>query len=135
MKNILTRSPIRVLVLLAWGLFVVVLTTQTSRVPLVGLMTSTIGSTVLGATLGHAGLFGVLAGVGYLGLSLRLRRRYALLLAVVVSLLLGTITEFYQFTVAGRSPDLSDLLANWLGVFAVAFAISYLVLLASAADV
>jgi VanZ family protein len=48
-----------------------------------------------------------------------------LLLAMIFSLAVGTSTEISQIMVAGRATSLSDLLANWLGVFAVGFVVSY----------
>lgn len=111
--------------MLVWALFVVTLTTQTDSVPVVHLMVSLIGRTELGATIGHAALFGLLTVIGYAALALKLSPRYALLLAMGVALTLGTATELYQQVVAGRSSSLSDLLANWLGVFVVAFVAMY----------
>lgn len=112
--------------MIGWLLVAVILTTQSSRLPFVGLITQTIGSTEFGATLGHGALFGLLTGFLYLALKNQLRRTWALPLAMAVSLALGTITELFQRRVAGRDSALADLLANWLGVFTVAFVIVYL---------
>jgi hypothetical protein len=117
--------PLRTIVMLVWALFVVTLTTQTDSVPVVHMMVALIGRTELGATIGHASLFGLLTVIGYAALALWLPRRYALLLAMGISLTLGTATEFYQQQVAGRSSSLSDLLANWLGVFVAGFVVMY----------
>lgn len=126
MKNLLRVSiSWRALVMLAWALFAVTLTTQSDDVPVVHLVIGLIGKTELGATAGHAGLFGLLALVIYAALAARLPGRLALPPAVGLALALGTITEFYQTLVAGRTASLSDLLANWLGVFVVAFVIAY----------
>lgn len=113
------------MVMLVWALFVVTLTTQTDSVPVVHLMVALIGRTELGATIGHASLFGLLTVIGYAALSLKLPHRYALLLAMGLALTLGTATEFYQQVVDGRSSSLSDLLANWLGVFVAGFVVMY----------
>lgn len=116
---------LRTCVVLVWALFVVTLTTQTDSVPVVHVMIALIGRTELGATVGHASLFGLLTAVAYAALALRLPRRYALLLAMGLALTLGTATEFYQQVVAGRTASLADLLANWLGVFVVAFLVLF----------
>ncbi|MBI5666826.1 MAG: VanZ family protein [Chloroflexi bacterium] len=121
MKN--QYLSLRTLVMLVWALFVLTLTTQTDRVPVVHLMIALIGRTELGATIGHAALFGLLTAIAYA--ALRLPRRNALLLAMGLALALGTATEFYQQVVAGRTASLADLLANWLGVFVVAFGVVY----------
>ena len=88
-------------------------------------MTSTIGSTDFGDSIGHAGLFGTLAGIAYVALSLQLTPRHALLWAMILALATGTGTELFQLFVADRATSLSDMLANWLGVFVVAFTISF----------
>lgn len=111
--------------MLVWALFVVIMTTQTDSVPLVHAMIAIFGRTEFGATVGHAGLFGLLTLAGYAALARRMPRRHALLMAMGLALTLGTATEFYQQVVDGRSSSLSDLLANWLGVFVAGFAVMY----------
>jgi hypothetical protein len=118
-------SLIRICLLLVWAAFALILTTQPDSVPLVHIMTTTIGSTDLGGAIGHAGLFGVLTVCGYLVLALRLYPPHALLVAVGIGLILATGTEIVQMNVALRSSSLVDLLANYAGIFAVAFAVSY----------
>jgi hypothetical protein len=125
MKIRIELRVLRLIILLVWIVFALILTTQSDRVPLVHLMTSTIGSTDFGDSIGHAGLFGMLAGVAYLALSLHLTPRRALLLAMSLALVAGTSTELFQFLVADRATSLSDMLANWLGVFVVGFTISF----------
>jgi VanZ family protein len=122
---------LRLIVLLAWGALAIILTTQSDRLPLVHLMTTTIGSTEFGDAFGHAGLFGVLTFVVYMVLALRLKREWALPLAMLSVLSLGGLTELSQFGVFQRSPSISDLLANSLGVFVVGFSMSYLSILRS----
>jgi hypothetical protein len=116
---------LRLTLLLIWGIFALVLTTQSDRVPLVHLMTATIGSTDIGDSIGHAGLFGMLAAIVYLVLSLRLTTQPAILLAMVLALFIGTSTELYQLFVTDRATSLSDILSNWLGVFIAGFIISF----------
>ncbi|MEO8607056.1 MAG: VanZ family protein [Chloroflexota bacterium] len=126
MKIHIEWRALRLIMLLVWGIFALILTTQSDRVPLVHLMTSTIGSTDFGDSMGHAGLFGMLAVVAYFALSLRLPLHRSLLLAMSLALMIGTSTELFQLFVADRATSLSDMLANWLGVFVVGFAISFL---------
>jgi hypothetical protein len=125
MKNHSTWRTMRFLILLVWALFAIMLTTQSDRIPLVHLMTSTIGSTDFGDSLGHAGLFGMLACVSYLALSLHFPIRPALLLAMTLALAAGTGTELFQRLVADRATSLSDMMANWLGVFVVGVVVAF----------
>lgn len=131
MKMRLSFTPLRLLVLAAWGIFAIILTTQSDRVPLVYLMTRTIGSTEVGDALGHAGLFGVLTFALYRVMALKFKPEWALLLAMGIALSLGLVTELAQIGVASRVASLSDLLANALGIFVVGFAMSYLSILRS----
>lgn len=126
MKLRSTFTPLRLLVLGAWGVFALILTTQSDRVPLVHLMTRTIGSTDAGDAVGHAGLFGVLTFALYMVMAIKLKREWALPLAMGSALLLGLVTELAQIGVINRVASLSDLLANALGIFMVGFAMSYL---------
>ena len=123
--------PLRLMALIAWGVLAIVLTTQSDRLPLVHLMTSTIGSTEFGDAFGHAGLFGVLTFAVYMVVAIRFKREWALPLAMLLVLSLGFLTELSQFGVLHRAPSISDLLANSLGVFVVGFALSYLSILRS----
>ena len=131
MKTRFGYVPLRLMTLLAWGVLAIILTTQSDRLPLVHLMTSTIGSTELGDAFGHAGLFGVLTFAVYMVMTIKLKREWALPLAMFAVLSLGGITELSQFGVLHRAPSISDLLANSLGVFVVGFMMSYLSILRS----
>lgn len=119
------KYSLRAVVLVVWAVFAVILTTQTDRVPVVHLMIATIGSTDIGDAIGHAGLFGTLAFVCYAAFASRLPRRRALPMAMLLALAAGTATELYQLDVTGRSSSLSDLLANYLGIFVVGFAVLF----------
>lgn len=121
----MNRYRVRWLVMLAWGMFALILTTQSDRVPLVRLVSRTIGSTELGATIGHAALFGMLTLLLYLALAMRFRLTLALFGAMAVTLMIGASTEIFQRLVVSRTSSTADLLANWLGVFAVGFMIAY----------
>jgi VanZ family protein len=113
------------MVLVAWGTLAIVLTTQSDHLPIVHLMTSTLGSTEFGDAFGHAGLFGVLTFAVYIAMAIWLKREWALPLAMILVLSLGGLTELSQFGVLHRTPSISDLLANALGVFVVGFLMSY----------
>jgi VanZ family protein len=125
MKNSIHWRVLRPIILLVWAVFALILTTQTDQIPVVALMVSTIGSSEIGATIGHAGLFGTLTLLCYLALGTLMRQHTALLLASAAVLIIATVTELFQAAVSGRSSSLSDLLANWLGVFIVSFAVAY----------
>ncbi|MBN8618094.1 MAG: VanZ family protein [Anaerolineae bacterium] len=126
MRKLWRSYPLRMIILISWLVLALVLTTQSGEVPLVHLMTTTIGSTEWGGALGHAGLFAVLTLALYLVLSLLIRTDYALVFAVLVGLVLGAATEAAQMLVADRAVTLVDLLANWLGVFVVGFCVMLL---------
>ncbi len=117
------KLSLRLMVVLVWGVFALILTTQSDRVPLVHLMTTTIGSTEFGDAFGHAGLFATLCLLLVVALSWRLPPYRALIVAMTIALAAGTSTELYQFLVADRGPSLSDLMANYLGIFVVAFVV------------
>jgi hypothetical protein len=115
---------LRLIVMLVWGAFAVVLTTQSARMPLIQLMRATIASTEVGATIGHVGLFAILTAVGCLGVARWLPGLHGLLVVMLLALVLSTATELYQLVLADRDASLADLLANWLGVFVVGFGIA-----------
>jgi VanZ family protein len=104
---------------------VLVLTTQSGRVPFVGSIIALLGSTTITATLGHGALFAILTGVSYVVLTGFLPRLPALLAAIALALAAGTLTELSQILLVDRDASLSDLLANWLGVFVAAFGIAF----------
>ncbi len=126
MKRYLNHIPIRTLMLLVWGALALSLTMLPKSVPLVGRLSRSLGSTPIGAALGHAGLFGGLLVMLYLALRLRLSHAFALLLALGVVLFISTGTELFQAPLADRDASLVDMLANWLGVFAAGFCVSYI---------
>lgn len=125
MNILLKHLSLRWFALFTWVLFVLMLTTQSDHVPLVYWTSRTIGSTALGAAVGHTGLFGVLTLVLYAVMNTRLRFISALPLTMFCVLVLAAATEFAQIGVANRTPDLTDFLANSLGVFMIGFVISY----------
>lgn len=126
MKLRSSLTPLRLLGLGAWGIFALILTTQSDRVPLIRFMTRTIGSTDVGDAFGHAGLFGVLTFALYMVMSIKLKHEWALPAAMSTALFFGLATELAQIGVISRVASLSDLLANTLGIFVVGFFLSYL---------
>jgi glycopeptide antibiotics resistance protein len=113
------------LVLLSAGV-VVALTTTPRRVGVMRFIETTVGGSQALETIGHGALFALLTLVSYVALRRRLRFRLAFAAALLLGLLLGTITELSQQFTPGRTASLSDLLANWLGAFVVATAISFM---------
>ncbi len=109
--------------MLGWAALALFVTTQPGSHPLVQWLNHTIAQNSLGGAIGHGGLFAVLTIIGYCGLRMWCNRAVALALAMLVALTVGTGTEFYQLLVDGRNATLVDLLANWLGVFMVGFAL------------
>ncbi len=63
--------------------------------------------------IGHVVAFGVLTWLWWYALSLHLTRNRALLLAVLIALALGTITEILQTLVPDRATSWLDLVTNW----------------------
>ncbi len=111
--------------LLVWGVMVLLLTTLPGYVPPVSVLSSWFGGTELTGVVGHLGLFALLTGLLWLALRQWFNARWSLVLAMAAALLLGTTTELFQWFVAGRYASLSDLLANWLGVFISGFLVSF----------
>lgn len=75
--------------------------------------------------LGHAALYGMLMAAGYVALRQILSYRWALGLTLAATLALGFATELFQQFSPGRTMDLSDLLANWLGAMTIAAVIGF----------
>lgn len=123
--KIFINTPARIALVFIWAVFALILTTQSDHVPLVHLMTRTIGSTEIGATFGHAALFAMLTLVVYLALVIRLPRSLALLLAMLMVAALGPLTELAQSGLFGRTPSMTDLLADWLGILVIGFSLTF----------
>ena len=73
----------------------------------------------------HTALFASLTVVFWLLLRHWIKSRHMLLVAMALALLTGTLTELEQTNVAHRSVTVSDMMGNWLGVFAAGFVLSY----------
>ncbi len=116
---------VRWLILLAFGGVVILLTTVSGRFIVLRLYQRVVGETAVGDAILHGALFGALTAIGYWTLRHRLSFGRAFALAVVVGLALSTLTEISQGATPGRTIALSDLLANWLGVFVAATVVSY----------
>ena len=113
------------MIVLAWGLLVVLLTTLPGDLPVMRALFSVTRRIRFSDTIGHAALFGISTALIWQLLHRWLRPHHALLLAMATVLAVGASTEVYQWYVASRSASMSDMLANWLGVFIVGFVISY----------
>ena len=125
MKRDALLSPLHWLMFAVWGVFVLLLTTLPGHVPLVRVLADAIGGTEISGVVGHIALFALLTLFSWRALATWFRWRQAILMAVVAGLLLGTTTELFQWFVRSRAATITDLLANWLGVFAMAFVISW----------
>ena len=125
MKQLLDYIPVRWLGMAVWGLFVLLLTTLPANVPLVKVFTDMIGGTESAGMVGHVGLFSILTLLTCRALMQWFSPRYAVPIAMMGVLLLGTITEFFQWFVLDRHSTMGDLFANWLGVFMMGFLVSY----------
>jgi hypothetical protein len=125
MKRLLDYVPVRWLGMAVWGLFVLLLTMLPGQVPLVKVLSDMIGGTESAGMVGHLGLFAILTLLTCRALMQWFSPRYAVPVAMMGALLLGTTTEFFQWFVLDRHSTIGDLFANWLGVFVIGFAVSY----------
>ena len=110
--------------MLFWLMVVLALTMLPGRGLIMHHIASFFGRSDLHGAIGHAGLMASLVIVLFIGLSIFIRAKYALLIAVILVLGVGTATEFYPAGVAGRASTLIDLFGNWTGTFAAAYMIS-----------
>jgi hypothetical protein len=124
MRRLLEFFPVRWLGMAAWGLFVLLLTTLPGNVPLVKVLAEFIGGTDSSAMVGHVSLFAILTLLTWRALTQWFDARYAVLMAIVAALLIGTSTEVFQWFVSERNATLADLFSNWLGAFMIGFVVS-----------
>ncbi len=75
---------------------------------------SFVGSIPFGDKLGHFFLIGIFAFL--LNLSLSCRKVWRVLLGSLIVLAIVTLEEFSQIFIRGRSFDLTDLVADFLGI-------------------
>ncbi|GAB1422026.1 hypothetical protein MASR2M15_22330 [Anaerolineales bacterium] len=75
-------------------------------------------------TMGHMLLFGFLESLLFLAFLLWMRWRWALILAVGVMVPIAIVSEIAQDSLMGRTPSMADLMANFVGIFALGFVIS-----------
>jgi VanZ family protein len=111
--------------LLIWATVVILFTTLPQPFPIVRTLARLLGGNDVGDAIGHASLFGSMTLLVYWTLRLRLGFSFAFWLAIGSVLALSTATEFSQQFTAGRTLSLSDLLANWVGVLAVATVVCF----------
>jgi hypothetical protein len=120
------QHPIaRWLILIAFGGAVILLTTVSGRFIVLRLYQRVVGETAVGDAILHGALFGLLTAILYWALRRRLSFAWAFGLALLIGLTLSALTEISQAWTPGRTMALSDLLANWLGVFVAATVVSY----------
>lgn len=115
----------RWLLLTICAVIVVALTTMPRNTIVVRAVEIVLNHSEVGETAGHAALFALLTAVIYLALRHRFAFALAFGIALTIGLTAGLITEMSQASTPGRTASLSDLLANWLGVFVVTTLISY----------
>ncbi len=125
MKRDTLLTPLHWLMMAVWGVFVLLLTMLPGHVPLVRVLAGAIGGTETSAVLGHIALFALLTLFTWRALVTWFHWRQAIIMALAAGLLLGTTTELFQWFVSSRDATITDLLANWLGVFASAFVITW----------
>lgn len=116
---------IRISILIFWGGLALLLTTMPGETPILRNLIHVLDHLRYGDTIGHIFLFGSLTLVIFWVLSNGIAPIYALPLAMMMAFTAGTLTELSQGYLADRAMTISDLLANWLGVFAAGFCISY----------
>ena len=115
----------RWLILLVWLIAVILLTTLPRTFFGIRTIARLLGGSDVNDAIGHSLLFASLTLIVYWALRLKLRFALAFWLAVGFVIALSTATEFMQRYAAGRTVSLSDLLANWVGVLAVATVVSF----------
>lgn len=113
--------------MLFWLILVLALTMLPGRGFIMREIALFFGRSDLHGAIGHAALMGSLVLVLFIGLSLYIKAKYALLLSVILVFAIGTGTELYQSGVYGRASTLVDLLGNLTGTFAMAYFISILI--------
>ena len=109
-----------------WAGLVILLTTSPGWNPIIRRVTRLTHGYAPAEALGHLLLFGILGLLVYAMLRRWWSYHVALPVMVLGTLFLGTLTEGLQYFTPGRAATLSDLLANWLGVFMAATVMSYL---------
>lgn len=129
MRRITRMDQLWGVLLLVWGAVVLLLTTLPGDVPLMRTIFDYLQHIRFGDVIGHVALFALLTGLVWAALAVWMRGHVALLPAMILTWAAGTVTEAYQYFLFTRNADISDLLANWLGVFIVGFVISYGLLL------
>lgn len=120
-----TDSIPRWLILLMWIGAVLLLTTLPRSFPGIRTIARLLGGSDVNDAIGHGFLFASLTVVLYWALRWRLRFAFAFWLTIALVLVLSTGTEYAQQFASGRTVSLSDLLANWVGIFAAATVISF----------
>lgn len=122
----LTHPALRWVYALGWTTLTLVTLLQSSSQPVIG-PAAPPGPPPLERelllTFGHIIAFSILTALWWWALSVVFNPRTALVLAVLIALTLGTLTELAQAAVPDRSASWEDLAVNWLVTFATAWRI------------
>ena len=113
----LTHPALRWLYALGWTALALVTLLQSSSQPVIG-PAAPPGPPPLERelllTLGHVAVFSILTALWWWALTTVLNTQAALVLAVLIALTLGTLTEIGQASMPDRSSSWEDLAVNWL---------------------
>src|SRR5450432_1855255 len=118
----MNKNSLRGLILLAYLLVVILLTTLPSSVQVINTAAHLFmidGHPNLHDAIGHGTLYGTLTALIYWALNPRIGFTRAFWTALCGAMLLGLTTELLQHFSPGRTVQLSDLLGNWFGIMTV----------------
>jgi VanZ family protein len=124
----LTHPALRWVYALFWTALALVTLLQSSSQPVIG-PAAPPGPPPLERELmlavGHIVAFSILTALWWWALSTTMNPRGALVLAVVIALTIGTVTEIAQASVPDRSASWEDLAVNWLVTLVTAWRIRH----------
>lgn len=127
-KSAFTHPALRWIYALCWTGLALVTLLQSSSHPVIG-PAAPPGPPPLERELllafGHVVVFSFLTALWWWALSTSLNPQGALVLAVLIALMLGTLTEIGQTTMPDRSASWEDLVVNWLVTFVTAWRIHH----------
>jgi VanZ family protein len=122
----LTHPVLRWAYALGWTALALVTLLQSSNQPVIG-PAAPPGPPPLERELllavGHIVAFSILTALWWWALSASMNTRAALVLAVLIALTIGTLTEIAQASVPDRSASWEDLAVNWLVTIVTAWRI------------
>lgn len=122
----LTHPALRWLYALGWTSLALVTLLQSSSQPVIG-PPAPPGAPSLSRelllTLGHVVVFSLLTALWWWALAASMNPHTALMVAVMIALALGTLTEIGQAAMPDRAASWVDLIVNWLATFLTAWRI------------